>query len=141
VPHLLLVNHIGFGKDGAASGNANRVLAFHSFGGKFIDTDSQPQCLMVQKAAGAGGAYRIHTEISHHCIAYNDNLAVLPADFQNCSYIRIKMGGGNGVSCDFIFNNVRSDDFPRQITGAAVVPAPPISQSAGISELISRINF
>ena len=117
--HLLLVYHVGFGKNGAASGDADGVTAFHGFFGKFLDADAQPQCLVVKETAGTGSAYGVHAEIGDYSVADNNDFTVLPADFEYRPDIGEEVGGGDGMGGYLIFNDISPDDLSRQIPGAA----------------------
>ena len=79
-------------KDGAASGNANRVLAFHSFGGKFIELfpASMPD---GQAAVPAAHAVFIPKSVT---TASRIMIILLSCPPISELFLSDKMGGGNG---------------------------------------------
>ena len=73
MPHLLLVDHIRFSKNGTPPGDTHWHLAIHCPSAEFFDTQIESKCLMVEKAAGAGGTDSIHPEIDGNSIPDDNN--------------------------------------------------------------------
>src|SRR4030042_474631 len=119
VSHLLLMHHVRLGENGTAAGHADCFAAQHCQAGKLLDTQAEARRLVVEKAAGASGAHRIHGEIRHHAIADDNELAVLPADFNDRPHLRDSLNSRQSLAGNFILNEVGTDNRPGEVTGAA----------------------
>ncbi|MPM28485.1 hypothetical protein SDC9_75011 [bioreactor metagenome] len=122
VAALLLVDHVRFGKHGAPPGNAHRVFGAEGVAAKFLDGNVQPGGLPVQKGAGARRADRVHGEVAHHAVLEQDDLGVLPADFQYGAHPGNGGAGGYGMGGNLILYHIGSDEQAGQLPPAAGGP-------------------
>ena len=63
---LLQVNHVALGEDAASAGHPRRCLALQSQPAEFgFDIHTQPTRLLIEKAACARSAIRVHGKVNH----------------------------------------------------------------------------
>ena len=74
---------------------------------------------MVEKAAGARRADRVHAKVGDDTAPDDNNLAVLPADFDNGLDVGNMVEGGHRLAGNLVLDQVGADQGPRQGAGAA----------------------
>ena len=117
VPHLLLVHHVRFRKDGAASGDAHRGTARQRSLAEFFDAHIEAQRLVVKEAAGAGGADGIHGKVSDYTVADDGYLTILTPDFHDGPDVGEVMQGGHCVGRNLVLHQVRTNDYAGEVAG------------------------
>ncbi len=106
--HLLEVDHVALGEDGAAAGDAGRVLGLQGDVAELLDGDAHARGLLVEEGAGAGGADAVEGEVGHPgrrlggVLFQDDELGVLAADLEDGADLGMEAGGAGGLGGDLI---------------------------------------
>ena len=116
---LLLVDHVGLGKDRARARDAHGRTRLASQAAEILDGDVEASCLLIQKGAGPGGARRVHGEIGQHTIVNDDYLAVLSADLDDRPGVRHEASSSDVVGGDLILDDVGPDNCRTEVSSAA----------------------
>ena len=116
-----VVVDVAFHENGAAVAGHGSRAAFRS-GGVVAQRAAQFEGLLFDKAAGAGGANRVHGGGGDHPVFQGGELGVLASDFDNGVHRRIQLAGRPGMGGDFIQHQVRAyqgaDKFAARPGGA-----------------------
>jgi len=74
---------------------------------------------VVEETTGARRADRVHAEVGYYTIPDNDNLAILPPDFDDGLALGEVVQGAYGVAGNLVLDQVGADDNPGKVAGAA----------------------
>src|SRR6185312_8470218 len=93
-----MVDHLGFGEDGADAANLHRLFCPQRVGADVARLQSEIARRLLQKRAGASRAFVVETEGAHSPLLVDtDGLDVLTADVQNRAHIGEVMAGCDSV--------------------------------------------
>ena len=86
---------------------------------QFIDADTKPVRLLLQKRARPGSAHAVHRKINNDPIIEQDQFRVLSTDINHRLYIWDKVKRCHCVSCDLILHQVSPYNSTGQLPAAS----------------------
>ncbi len=115
-PLLLVMDEIGFDKDGAPFPHPYRCGGSEGLVCElFLDGDAELLCLFLKEGAGACGTHLVHVEVDDDSPLEADVFGVLSPDLKDGVHLGIDVGRRGGLGGDLVADDIRPHEVPGQV--------------------------